>query len=319
MLWMSSCSSTVLPVPAPPKRPTLPPRTYGASRSTTLMPVSKISVVGESSSKFGGSRWIDQRSPLAASLSSTGSPSTFQMRPSVWSPTGTEIGRPVSVTSMPRASPSVLSIATARTRSSPRCCCTSATSWPPSRSIVTAWLISGSCPGKTASITTPLISTILPTFLPLLLMRLLGGGRGWSRRRRAPAERGQCIEALAQPVRGTGAASGRDVDLAVRCVLRERHQPLLEVRRLRGLRRGRLRDARRSERACDDRERGGDRRDHPPSAATADPPERDVHARGDLRCRPQLARRSADRRRVGSARHAAAQMPLQLRMLELRK
>ena len=37
---------------------------------------------------------------------------------------------PVSTTSVPRASPSVESIATARTRSSPRCCCTSATSVP---------------------------------------------------------------------------------------------------------------------------------------------------------------------------------------------
>ena len=44
------------------------------------------------------------------------------------SPTGTEIGAPVSTTSVPRARPSVESIATARTRSSPRCCCTSATS-----------------------------------------------------------------------------------------------------------------------------------------------------------------------------------------------
>ena len=45
--------STVLPTPAPPKRPTLPPRTYGAIRSTTLSPVSKISVVGLSSANCG--------------------------------------------------------------------------------------------------------------------------------------------------------------------------------------------------------------------------------------------------------------------------
>ena len=36
-----------LAVPAPPKRPILPPFTYGAIRSTTLRPVSKISTVGE--------------------------------------------------------------------------------------------------------------------------------------------------------------------------------------------------------------------------------------------------------------------------------
>ena len=39
--------------------------------------------------------------------SSTGSPMTFMMRPSVSSPTGTEIGGPVSVTSWPRTRPSV--------------------------------------------------------------------------------------------------------------------------------------------------------------------------------------------------------------------
>ena len=50
------------------------------------------------------------------------------MRPSVSFPTGTVIGPPVSRTSVPRARPSVASIATARTRSSPRCCCTSSTS-----------------------------------------------------------------------------------------------------------------------------------------------------------------------------------------------
>ena len=46
MLWISSWISTVLPTPAPPKRPILPPRTYGAIRSMTLMPVSKISTFG---------------------------------------------------------------------------------------------------------------------------------------------------------------------------------------------------------------------------------------------------------------------------------
>ncbi len=54
-LWMSSWNSTVLPTPA-----------YGAIRSTTLRPVSKISTVGDSSPKLGGSRWIGQRSPLAS-------------------------------------------------------------------------------------------------------------------------------------------------------------------------------------------------------------------------------------------------------------
>ena len=37
-----SVMSTVLPTPAPPNRPILPPATYGVSRSMTLMPVSNI-------------------------------------------------------------------------------------------------------------------------------------------------------------------------------------------------------------------------------------------------------------------------------------
>ena len=101
------------------------------------------------------------------------------MRPSVASPTGTVIGPPVSSTSTPRARPSVVSIATARTRSSPRCCWTSHTSSSSSapalmpgasssrlaagRAIVIAWLISGRRSGNTASITTPWISSIRPT------------------------------------------------------------------------------------------------------------------------------------------------------------
>jgi hypothetical protein len=162
--------STVLPTPAPPKSPILPPRTYGAIRSITLMPVSKISTFADSSPKAGGSRWIGQRSPVAAGFPSTGSPITFQTRPSVSSPTGTEIGWPVSTISVPRESPSVVSIATARTRSSPRCCCTSAInsvapSSRPLSAMLSAVLISGSLSGKTASRTTPLISTIVPVFL----------------------------------------------------------------------------------------------------------------------------------------------------------
>ena len=59
--------------------------------------------------------------------SSTGSPMTFMMRPSVPSPTGTVIGAPVSFTFWPRTRPSVTSIATVRTVDSPRCCATSST------------------------------------------------------------------------------------------------------------------------------------------------------------------------------------------------
>ena len=59
--------------------------------------------------------------------SSTGSPMTFMMRPSVPSPTGTGIGAPVSVTGWPRTRPSVVSIEMQRTEFSPRCWATSST------------------------------------------------------------------------------------------------------------------------------------------------------------------------------------------------
>ena len=45
--------STVLPTPAPPNRPILPPWTYGVSRSMTLMPVWNISVLDSSWSNAG--------------------------------------------------------------------------------------------------------------------------------------------------------------------------------------------------------------------------------------------------------------------------
>src|SRR3954471_2970565 len=143
------------------------------------MPVSNISVVGVRFSTDGAERWIGQRTLTSiSSPSSIGSPSRLKMRPSVTSPTGTVIGPPVSSTSIPRARPSVVSMATARTRSSPRCCCTSHTSTPasppPARSgsssPVGSWrtmiaeLISGSLSGNTASMTTPWISSIRPTF-----------------------------------------------------------------------------------------------------------------------------------------------------------
>src|SRR5829696_3192621 len=172
MFRMSSWMRTVLPTPAPPKRPTLPPFTYGASRSMTLMPVSKTSVVGCSSSKVGASRWIGQRSSaLTSSPSSMTSPRTLKILRRVASPTGTLIGAPVSSTSIPRASPSVVSMATARTRSLPRCWWTSAIRSKASRRscfgilMRSALLMEGRPPWKTASMTTPLISTILPVIL----------------------------------------------------------------------------------------------------------------------------------------------------------
>jgi hypothetical protein len=59
--------------------------------------------------------------------SSTGSPVTFMIRPSVSLPTGTEIGAPVSVAGMPRRRPSVESMAMLRTVLSPMWPVTSST------------------------------------------------------------------------------------------------------------------------------------------------------------------------------------------------
>ena len=48
ILLISSCIKTVLPTPAPPKRPILPPLAYGSIKSITLIPVNKTSVEVES-------------------------------------------------------------------------------------------------------------------------------------------------------------------------------------------------------------------------------------------------------------------------------
>src|SRR6266700_3126499 len=59
---------TVLPTPAPPNRPILPPFTNGAIRSITLIPVSNTSVLGSRSTNFGVSRWMGHRSAVAGMI-----------------------------------------------------------------------------------------------------------------------------------------------------------------------------------------------------------------------------------------------------------
>src|SRR3989337_2478721 len=54
ILRINSWIRTVLPTPAPPKRPVLPPRVYGSRRSTTLIPVSIMEASVACSSKGGG-------------------------------------------------------------------------------------------------------------------------------------------------------------------------------------------------------------------------------------------------------------------------
>ena len=58
MLWMSSWMMTVLPTPAPPKMPVLPPLVKGAIRSMTLMPVSNTSAFVDCSTSAGARRWM---------------------------------------------------------------------------------------------------------------------------------------------------------------------------------------------------------------------------------------------------------------------
>ena len=84
MLRISSWMMTVLPTPAPPNRPILPPLAYGASRSTTLMPVSKISarrLLLLERRRRAVDRAVVFSGCGTGPLSSIGSPSRLKMRP----------------------------------------------------------------------------------------------------------------------------------------------------------------------------------------------------------------------------------------------
>src|SRR5882672_9475555 len=102
---------------------------------------------------------------LIGPASSTGSPMTLMMRPSVPSPTGTAIVWPVSTTSLPRTRPSVESIATVRTVDSPRCCATSRISRLPLLSVSNALRISGNGPSNCTSTTAPMTWVTRPILL----------------------------------------------------------------------------------------------------------------------------------------------------------
>ena len=117
-MLINSCINTVLPTPAPPNKPILPPFAYGSIKSITLIPVYKISLAVLRSSNNGGLACIG-RPPtlLTCGNPSMASPVTLNKRPLIPSPTGIEIGIPVSVTTMPRTKPSVPSIAMVRTLS----------------------------------------------------------------------------------------------------------------------------------------------------------------------------------------------------------
>ena len=133
ILLINSWINTVFPTPAPPNSPIFPPFKYGASKSTTFIPVSSISESVPCCSKDGASLWIDSLNTSASNFSpsSTASPSTLKILPNVALPTGTWIGLPVSITSSPRLNPSVPDIATALTTLFPLWAWTSATNFSP--------------------------------------------------------------------------------------------------------------------------------------------------------------------------------------------
>src|ERR1700761_8161793 len=104
-------------------------------------------------------------SDLIGPASSTGSPITFMMRPSVPSPTGTSIGSPVSVTSWPRTRPSVASIAIVRTVDSPRCWATSSTRRLLPFFVSSEFRIAGRWPSNCTSTTAPITWVTRPIWL----------------------------------------------------------------------------------------------------------------------------------------------------------
>src|SRR3984885_429995 len=112
-------------------------------------------------------------SALIGPASSTGSPMTFMMRPSVPSPTGTSIGWPVSVTSWPRTRPSVASIAIVRTVDSPRGCAPSSTRRLPPFLVSRELRIAGSWPSNCTSTTAPMTWVMRPVWLAGVAMKIL--------------------------------------------------------------------------------------------------------------------------------------------------
>ncbi len=99
----------------------------------TLMPVNSTSWDVVRSSNLGGSRWMGRAfSRSSSAMPSMASPVTFITRPRICAPTGMAMGRYVFSTASPRLRPSVESMATQRTVSSPMCCCTSRITFFPS-------------------------------------------------------------------------------------------------------------------------------------------------------------------------------------------
>src|ERR1039458_5166212 len=117
MLGIMSVSNPVLPTPAPPNRPALPPRSSGTRTSMTLIPVSKISDLVERRANGGGARWtVRHWTSAGAAWRSMALPKTSNIRERMPLPTGAFNWPPVSSTELPRARPSVGVSAIPRTR-----------------------------------------------------------------------------------------------------------------------------------------------------------------------------------------------------------
>jgi hypothetical protein len=126
MLLISSMMSTVLPTPAPPNRPILPPLAYGASRSMTLMPVTRISRLGRLVDELGALA-VDRRlgradrAALVDRLADDVEDAAERLRADRHRDRRAGVGDFF----WPRTRPSVESMAMVRTVFSPRCCATS--------------------------------------------------------------------------------------------------------------------------------------------------------------------------------------------------
>src|SRR6202167_1760124 len=112
-----------------------------------------------------------------APASSTGSPITWMMRPSVPTRTGTAIGSPVSDTSWPRTRPSLVSMAMVRTVDSPRCWATSSTRRLPWFLVSSALRIAGRWSSNFTSTTAPMTWVMRPTLLAIMSSSQIGSQR----------------------------------------------------------------------------------------------------------------------------------------------
>ena len=165
MLLINSWIITVLPTPAPPKAPILPPFVKGVIKSSTFIPVSNTDTSVAWSSKLGGFLCIGHLSSGASTSPnpSIGSPRVLNNLPKVASPTGTDIAFPVSITSFPLLKPSVGPNAIHLTQLFPICCSTSKTNFSSPILVSNALNTAGiSSPVKSTSTTVPIICTIFP-------------------------------------------------------------------------------------------------------------------------------------------------------------